>query len=207
MVDPEIAPEGPTSEWKEVLPRPERLARTLAAFANGGGGVLWIGVRDGGERVGLAAPRTALESLEQALDCVEPRPEIQLRRHPGFPRGPLLEVTVRAGEDGPAGALATCGTRIVYVRDGSSSRPATAADLRALERRPAGRRRLDDKSAKLLRLLASSDGATLPELAKRGRMGRRAVRRLVVQLTQHGLVLERDGGRFGLSPHGHRALR
>jgi len=44
--------EGPECEWKERLPRPERLARTLAAFANGVGGSLWVGVTDAGEVVG-----------------------------------------------------------------------------------------------------------------------------------------------------------
>ena len=39
--------EGKTSEFKRDLSSPDKLMRTLVAFANGAGGGLLIGVEDG----------------------------------------------------------------------------------------------------------------------------------------------------------------
>ena len=45
--------EGKTLEFKETLPASERLAKTLIAFANTGGGKILFGVKDDGAVVGI----------------------------------------------------------------------------------------------------------------------------------------------------------
>ena len=65
-----FGPEGPECEWKERPPRPERLARTLAAFHNGAGGSLWVGVADDGSLVGVPDLEAARGAVTEAQQCV-----------------------------------------------------------------------------------------------------------------------------------------
>lgn len=199
-------PEGPECEWKERLPRHERIAKTLAAFANGCGGSLWIGVRDSGEAVGVSDPRLVELNLRiVAEELVQPLLDLEFRRHHWRGRT-LIEVRVEADPRRPFAALTAEGELRVYVRDGSSTRPAAAHTVRALQRvvprrAPAA---LDPKSLRLLRLLAEHREPTLSELARFARMGRRAARRLLVPLLQSGLIAETDRHRLWLTPLGHR---
>ena len=101
-----FGPEGPECEWKLRPPRPERLARTLAAFHNGAGGSVWIGVADDGTRVGvsdLAPTRAAVEAAGGAA-CTAPAPDdarpwlFVALDDPAAPRGESL----------PSGATISC---------------------------------------------------------------------------------------------------
>jgi DNA-binding transcriptional ArsR family regulator len=206
MDGPDSRPEGPETEWKERVPRAERLARTLAAFANGGGGTLWIGVRDDGARCGVDDELRDRRRLGRASALVDPPVRLDVRRHA---QGDvlLLEVRVRAAAQTPVAVVQPDGRRVVYVRDAASTRPAGTAALRALERPPASKPRIGAQERRLLGLLAQGDGLTLSALASAARMGQRTARRLLIPLLRAGLVHERDGRRFALTPPGHRRLR
>lgn len=208
---PPYDPEGPESEWKERLPRPERVARTFAAFANGVGGTLWVGVRDDGHAVGVARPAEVVGELRRIAQTlvVPPLPVTVERRAMGervlvvarIPRSPTRPV-LAPGRDGLLHA---------FHRDGASTRLAPRGLVRswtdATPRRP-----LEPRGRRLLRELAQRNhhdgsGPTLPELARLLRTGRRAARRLVVDLVQRGFVTERPDGRYGLSPEGYRRAK
>jgi predicted HTH transcriptional regulator len=200
-------PEGPECEWKERLPRPERIAKTLAAFANGCGGSLWVGIRDSGEAVGVSDPTIVELTLRiVAEELVRPFPELEFRRHLWRGRT-LVELRIGADTRRPFAALTPEGELRVYVRDGSSTRPAAAHTVRAMERGPSRRvvSELDPRAQRMLRILAERREPTLSELARYARMGRRAARRLIVPLLQSGLVAETDRHRLWLTPLGHRS--
>ena len=57
--------EGVRLEFKRGLPRPERLARTLCAFANTRGGLLVVGVEDNGRPYGVPRPTEVLAELRR----------------------------------------------------------------------------------------------------------------------------------------------
>ena len=203
MRDLPIQPEGPESEWKERPPSAFRLARTLAAFHNGVGGRLWIGVADDGVIVGLEDLEEAELAVEQAARLVTPRPGMDLFRHRS--QGlPILEVRVAAGE--PPALVQRGGASVLYVRDGASTRPASAASTRRMTRGEARRIQLDRKEKRLLLELSRRGPIALPELAKAARMGRRNTRRSLVKLLQAGLVHEDASDRFSLTPAGHRRV-
>lgn len=200
-------PEGPECEWKERLPREERIAKTLAAFANGCGGSLWVGVRDSGEAVGVSDPVLVELTLRiVAEELVRPNPVLEFRRHQWRGRT-LVELRVGADARRPFAALTIDGELRVYVRDGSSTRPAAAHTVRALERGPTRRLpcALDPKARRILRILAERREPTMSELARFARIGRRTARRLIVPLLQSGLVAETDRRRLWLTPLGHRS--
>ena len=71
--------EDSTVEFKEAPPHRHSLSDELAAFANGGGGTLLMGVRDDGRVVGLSGDQLQkAEKLVVEVSCDSIDPEIQI---------------------------------------------------------------------------------------------------------------------------------
>ena len=204
MSSPVIRPEGPTSEWKEVLPRPERMAKTICAFANSAGGELWIGVADDGRVVGVESLDDLRQAFETVLRWVQPLPKYHWER---VRVGEQTVVRVRierlprgVASVGPVGSE----ERTVYVREGATNRPASTRTVRDLV--ADHRVKLSPKDRELLRTLAGSKPQSLPELAKKLRMGERRARRLLIPLLRAGLIHDREGRRYALTARGSARL-
>lgn len=197
-----FGPEGPECEWKEIPPAPARLARTLAAFHNGVGGRVWVGVADDGLLVGLRDPDDARAQVEAAASLVDPSPRLSIGRRQVEGRT-LLEVQVHAGSQ-PAAVVGPRGGRRVYVRDGASSRPAGTEQIRLLARGRAKLGGLDERARRLLARLARRGPATRRELTSALKVSPRGLRRTLVPLIDAGLVMEGQGQRLSLTPRGHR---
>lgn len=201
-----IRPEGPECEWKEILPRLERVALTLAAFANGAGGHLWVGITDDGLRVGVADARQVMADIRSAGGLCEPQPTLNLRRHREGGRI-LVEARVKPTRPGPI-EVTIEGARRVYVRDGSSTRPAEEEALHRMRRGDGpSRSRLDKKAGRILDLLKTSGPLGQGEMARSSSMSRQAARRILVELVQADLAQEVQGRRYSLTPSGHRRAK
>ncbi len=205
---PPYDPEGPESEWKEMLPRAQRVARTFSAFANGVGGRFWVGVRDDGLAVGVGRPKDVIDELRRIAETLlVPAHAIQVERHRLGDRI-LVEARVLPAEVRPVLAPGRDGEFFPFHRDGASTRRAPRALIRAWQNEAASGS-IDPKGRRLLRQIRDRSGPmepgpTLGELSRAVHMGQRAVRRALVDLTCRGLVTERDGRRYGLTPEGHR---
>lgn len=198
-----IPPEGPECEWKEILPRLDRVARTLAAFANGVGGHLWVGITDDGRRVGVSDARQVLADVRSAGELCEPQPVLSLRRHRDG-GVVLVEARVKPTRPGPVGVTVD-GAQRVFVRDGSSTRPAEEGALHRMRRKDGpSRARLDKRAARVLNLLQTSGPLDQGEVARSASMSRQAVKRILVELIQADLAQEVQGHRYSLTPSGHR---
>ena len=146
--------ENQQTEFKEFVNPddkggPDKLSEVVAsivAFANTGGGVVIIGVRDDGDIVGIARPlhkwsargakKTEGElggmyqqSLRQhIMERIRPSPSIKIETHEVA--GSLVAtVTV---ESGPAKPYQDIQTKIVYVRHGASNRKPEQEELKEL---------------------------------------------------------------------------
>ncbi len=128
-------PEGKTLEFKRDLSSPEKLLRTLVAFANGAGGILIIGVKDGDKTVvGVTDVTKEEERLANLIsDSIQPPlvPEIYLL--------PYRNIVVIAVEVFPSGLrphyLKSKGIPGgVYLRVGSTNRNADPAQIQDLQR-------------------------------------------------------------------------
>lgn len=200
--------EGPEIEWKERLPRAERLARIMASFANGLGGTLWVGIRDDGLVVGVGKPEDVAHELRRvARELLIGEASVEVARYSIGVRT-LVFARVEAAEVRPVLAPGRDGTPMAFVRDGASTRIAARALVRAWKQAHSPRR-LDIRERRILtEILAQSrfdlPGSKLPEVARSGRMGLRAARRALVELERQGLVSDRGQGRYGLTPEGHR---
>jgi len=75
-------PEGKTLEFKRELSAPDRILKTIVAFANTAGGTLLIGVEDRTRHVrGIGEPLDVEERLANLMsDSIAPRlvPEIEI---------------------------------------------------------------------------------------------------------------------------------
>lgn len=133
------AGENEEVEFKEAISKGDRIARAVAAFANGGGGTVIIGIADGtGEVVGIAnevgAARDRLDNIVR--NHVRPAPEYDVNACT-LEGQTVLALHVTAGDERPYGAGTRGGIRY-YVRRGASNWVAEPDEIRALvpQRRP-----------------------------------------------------------------------
>lgn len=147
-MDPELdlealigAGESAKVEFKERMPTDRRSKRnffkTVAAFANGGGGIIVIGVDDDGAPVYLDAASHAkasalLNDLTRAI--VRPTPDFHIQRVQ-YRGHTLTLLRVGAGKEGPYGIQIEQSEPVqFYVRRNASSFPATVSEIRHLAR-------------------------------------------------------------------------
>lgn len=127
--------EDSAREFKSVshgAPRADDLAQAIVAFANSGGGQLWLGVEDDGTISGVR-DRAAADALLRLLDDVCQNnvvPPIACRHEKVEHQGKLLLVTHVAAW-GPGRPYRTQ-RGVYYVRGGASLRIASPDDVRRL---------------------------------------------------------------------------
>jgi hypothetical protein len=123
-----VGGEGPTTEFKQSLETREdgrKLVESVAAFANGQGGLLLIGVADNASVVGHGVDETSRIERMVAERC-DPRPEVHIERV-NLGGSMVTVVRVARGADPPYLA----GSRF-YVRHGANTVPGTRAELSRL---------------------------------------------------------------------------
>ena len=127
--------ESETVEFKEAFPDGDGIARAVAAFSNGDGGTIIIGIRDGtGEVVGIAGDvaeeRDRLDNIVR--NRVSPPPDYKLSTHTLGGR-PVIAMRVAPGDRRPYGVL-TGGGILPYVRRGATNWAAGPDEIRVIAR-------------------------------------------------------------------------
>jgi len=203
--------EGARLEFKRGLPSPDKVARTLSAFANTKGGLLLVGVDDHGVVMGAPRPREVGEELRAIAGLrVEPplAPMVQVVRVEGLP---VVACYVAASAARPHGALLESGLRDVCVRLGSSTRTAEGVTLVSLQRSVAGAgpesplerdvltwlARQRDPGANRApgdRRAAGAARATVEAFADAHNVGRTRARRAFVSLERAGRIIGHGAG-------------
>ncbi len=134
-----LAGEDESVEFKKAVPEGEGIARAVAAFANGGGGTILIGIEDRtGDVAGVADPAACRDRLADIVrNGVAPPPEYGLFTCTVRQR-PVVAMRVEPGDARPYGVRGPGGLRY-YVRRGATNRVAEPEEMRALCRaRPGG---------------------------------------------------------------------
>ncbi|GAB4040572.1 AlbA family DNA-binding domain-containing protein [Spirosoma gilvum] len=110
-------------EFKRQLSSPNRIARTLAAFANTSGGVLLIGVADDGKITGVSSEFREVATLEQATDQLI-EPTLTVSYETLAPDGRIvLIVRVLESDEKPHYVVNEGAKRTIYVRAKDKSVP------------------------------------------------------------------------------------
>ncbi|QHV99141.1 AlbA family DNA-binding domain-containing protein [Spirosoma endbachense] len=110
-------------EFKRSISSANRIARTLAAFANTSGGTLLIGVADNGKIVGVPSEFREVHKIEDATDqFVEPALSVSYETL--TPDGRIvLVIHVAESAEKPHYAVDESGQRTIYVRAKDKSVP------------------------------------------------------------------------------------
>lgn len=125
--------EGPMIELKQTVV--EDIKKEVVAFANSEGGILYIGIADNGEVVGVDnTDETSLQISNMIRDAIKPDVTMFVKYSCEVMDGKnVVKVTVQKGTDCPY-YIAKKGLRPegIYVRQGSSSVPASENAIRQM---------------------------------------------------------------------------
>lgn len=131
-------PEGRRLEFKQELPAVADLAKTIVAFANDAGGVLYIGVRNNPREFVGIAEADLMKVEEQIAALVHSNctpvivPDISLHAEDGLH---FIRVQIHRGSDFPYHLKSKSKQEGTYIRIGSTNRLADQAIIEELERR------------------------------------------------------------------------
>ena len=194
--------EGARVEFKRALPRDERAARTLCAFANTRGGILIVGVTDRRRVHGVHRPEAVTDRLRMLSEIyLSPAIEVETQVvEVGGPR--VVACSVPFSKTRPHAVLVD-GEREVVVRVGASNRIADGPTLEALRRRRHERRGsspLEDEIVAWVRRRSLDDEhpggrATIERFSRALNIGASRARRAFVRLESRGLLIGHGTGR------------
>ena len=121
--------ENETVEFKEAIPKGDGVPRAVAAFANGSGGTIIIGIQDRtGEVAGVPDPALCQDGLASVVrNKVRPSPKYKLFTCTLQGRA-LVAMRVEPRDDRPYGVTGTGGIRY-YVRRGATNRVAEPEEI------------------------------------------------------------------------------
>jgi predicted HTH transcriptional regulator len=190
-----LAGEGREVEFKRGLPSDYKVARSLCAFANTRGGLLFIGVGDRGELEGAPHPDAVLRTLrEVGLRRVSP-PLEPLLESVSIDGVRLVVARIGASRQRPHSVLRESEAPEVVVRSGSSNRVASKATVAALHSARRSRSTLDELERSVLDYVDSfgesepNGGATIPGFARARNIGAQRAKRTFLRLEREGFVL------------------
>ncbi len=137
--------EGPTTEFKERLPGDDDVAKrnvmkTVAAFANGGGGTIVFGITDELGIIGLTRTESGPKARDRLAGLVrtwvDPLPSFRIDALPVPDRDDrrVIVLEVNAGESPPYAAGTRATNYVYYLRRGGNSYPVTPSEVGALMR-------------------------------------------------------------------------
>lgn len=193
--------EGRDLEFKRGLPRDEKIARTLAAFANTRGGLLLIGITDDREAYGVARPLDVIERLrEVAATFVDPPVSVELRSLV-FEGKAIVACSVGRSPSRPHACGAGTEREEWVVRVGASNRAARGATLRALKTPPRRKRSLDSLEKTVVEWVASEgkhsapkDQVTVGRFCQARNCGKQRAQRAFSRLEVDGFLVSHGTG-------------
>jgi hypothetical protein len=195
--------EGTRIEFKRRLPRDDRAARTLCAFANTRGGLLLIGVTDQGRVHGVHHPEIVTQKIvELTQTWIAPALAVELQVvEVHGPR--VVACSVPFSKERPHAVLTLEGARQFLVRVGASNREADGPTLQALRLSRRTRRGLSPLEESVLEWVGRhthpvkqpGGTATVARFAKLHNLSEARARRMFVKLEGLGLLVGHGAGR------------
>ena len=186
-----IEGEGRELEFKTRVPAPQKMAKTVCAFANTRGGRIVVGVMDDGEIVGIIDEEAEKKLLLEAANyyCEPPVP-----LHFEYCQDSYLIVLVAviAESERKPHCILVKGEERVYVRVNAESLIASKEVAKVLmneqiaERVP--QRALDSREKALITRIEERGRITVKEYAQRMNLSKRRARRMLVDLVNEGII-------------------
>ncbi len=190
-----------TLEFKSTIESPQKIAKTLVAFANTKGGTLLVGIEDDGEISGIFSEQEEMEKIEQAAEFIC-HPPIDIE-YESKQQKELHVLLIRIAESTrkPHVVLTAQGEAFVYMRVHDKNVPVGKQMTDVLERDPVepDKALLQSPNVKtIIAYLQTNEFITPKRFAKLINISeRRAAKLLIDLMDQHVLVvLDKEGGVF-----------
>ena len=184
--------EGVQLDFKQSITNQKKIARTLEAFANNSGGKLLIGVKDNGFLMGCYAEEEMFMIYEAAEHFCEPPVDVEFTIFEDEEGLQIVEAAVRNSLRKPHFALDEHDEWQLYMRSSDKTLMASKTTKRVLETEDSDRVDLDNLDSKqlyVLDYLKHKEFITPKILAQKLNLSLQRANKLLVQLTQAGLIL------------------
>lgn len=186
-----IEGEGRELEFKTRVPAPQKMAKTVCAFANTRGGRIVVGVMDDGEIVGIIDEEAEKKLLLEAANyyC---EPPVSVCFESYTDNYLIVLVAIIAESEQKPHSILHKGEEQVYIRVNAESLIASKAVIKVLtneqirERVP--QRALDSREQALVARINERGRITVKEYAQRMNLSKRRARRMLVDLVNEGII-------------------
>jgi len=189
--------EGRSLEFKHKVPRPERIAKEIIAFANTHGGQLLLGVDDNGAILGVRDANEEEFALDEALKMhCEPPVAIRIEKIAVTNNREVLVVQVPESEAKPH-YLILENSRCAYVRVDDMSVEASREKVRLMKSEHTHANvkfEFGDKELMLMRYLEQYGRITVTQFAKMAHLPRRRASQTLVLLARARIVILHSTG-------------
>lgn len=185
--------EGQSLDFKKTISSARKIARTLAAFANSGGGSLLIGVKDNGRITGVRSNEEELFMIETAAQ-VFCKPAVRFAYVQHEYKGlSVVQVIVPQGNEPPYRAQLDDGSWKTYMRLNDQTVLASSVMYEVIRRQANGlgaELAFTELEQALLQRIDSAGRITLDDLCQQLGMKRNHAVRVLANLILAGLVKE-----------------
>jgi predicted HTH transcriptional regulator len=120
-------------EFKKTISSPQKIAKTLCAFANSHGGYILVGVADNKEIIGIEPEEEKFILLEAAQHHCIPPVTIQFQEEQNKEQLVILIVLIPKSNNKPHAIVDSTGTEKIYVRSGAHCLIAAPSVIKTLK--------------------------------------------------------------------------
>ena len=179
-------------DFKYLISDARKIARSISAFANAGGGRLLIGVKDNGTVAGVRSEEDVYVVEQAAGRYCDPPQTVEFTAFRVDAGVVVIRATIAPAASRPVRCIEPDGRRRAYYRVADENIAAHPLMVRTWRRRAEGGAALcvDSRHTALLRLLGehSPEGLDTPDIARALGMSQRATDTMIVELAAAAIV-------------------
>lgn len=186
-------------DFKRAITSKQKIARTLAAFANNKGGKLLVGVEDNGDITGTNPEEEMYMIHEAAEHFCDPPVDISFTIYEDDEFS-VLQAEVMRSLKKPHLALDEHNDWQIYIRANDKTLVASKTALQYIageDEPPVDENELDSKELAAIHYLRHHQGLTAKAFSKQVNISLQRANRILVKLMKLGLILQRKDERGG----------
>ncbi len=185
-------PEGEQLDFKQRISSPEKIAKTICAFANTRGGILLVGIKDDHSITGVDPEEEKFILDQAAQDYCEPPIPLEYEEFEDPEGRVVLHVSILESEAKPHSCRNRLGVWQVYVRQRDKSVPAGAQIIKNLKKGLAPTVMPEIQYTKyeygVLQFIAVHQRINVKQLMILLNFSKRSAERLLFEMTEKGLI-------------------
>jgi len=188
------AGESDTLDFKKRISQPDRIARTLASFANTRGGIILVGVMDNGQISGIDPEEEKYQLNQAALFFCQPPVSISFKELEDDDGKTVLQVIIPESLAKPHLVKVNENDWRGYVRVKDETVQTSKMEEKVLKNEPPEKQQpeLNNQELALLAFLKVNRRITLPQFMKLTNISKRRAYRLLIRMVLSGFIRLHD---------------